>query len=174
LIDQTLVLNGVSKSFAMTGWRIGYTAGPQHIISAMNKIQSQSTSNPSSVAQKAALAAVSGPQDFPGKMKEAFVPRLDYILEALADIEGVTCVKPSGAFYVFPNISAYFGRSFNGKKMEGSLDLADYLLEEALIAAVPGIAFGADRFIRFSFATSMDVIKEGMSRLNKALGNLEK
>ncbi|MEN8142457.1 MAG: pyridoxal phosphate-dependent aminotransferase [Thermodesulfobacteriota bacterium] len=173
LIDQTLVLNGVSKSFAMTGWRIGYTAGPQHIISAMNKIQSQSTSNPSSVAQKAALAAVTGPQDFPGQMKEAFISRLDYILEALADIDGVTCVKPSGAFYVFPNISAYFGRSFNGKKMEGSLDLADYLLEEAQIAAVPGIAFGADRFIRFSFATSMDVIEDGMKRLKKALGNLE-
>jgi len=173
LIDQTLVLNGVSKSFAMTGWRIGYTAGPQHIIAAMNKIQSQSTSNPSSVAQKAALAAVTGPQDFPGKMKEAFIPRLDFILDALADIEGVTCVKPSGAFYVFPNISAYFGRSFNGKKIEGSLDLADYLLEEALIAAVPGVAFGADRFIRFSFATSMDVIEEGMKRLKKALGDLK-
>ena len=173
LIDQTLVLNGVSKSFAMTGWRIGYTAGPQHIISAMNKIQSQSTSNASSIAQKAALAAVSGPQDFPGKMKEAFIPRLDFILKALADIEGVTCVKPSGAFYVFPNISAYFGRSFNGKKIEGSLDLADYLLEEALIAAVPGVAFGADRFIRFSFATSMDVIEEGMKRFKKALGDLK-
>jgi aspartate aminotransferase len=172
LIDQTLVLNGVSKSFAMTGWRIGYTAGPQHIIAAMNKIQSQSTSNPSSVAQKAALAAVTGPQDFPGKMKEAFIPRLDYILDALAGIEGVTCVRPSGAFYVFPNISAYFGRSFNGKKIEGSLDLADYLLEEALIAAVPGVAFGADRFIRFSFATSMDVIEDGMKRLKKALGDL--
>jgi aspartate aminotransferase len=173
LIDQTLVLNGVSKSFAMTGWRIGYTAGPQHIISAMNKIQSQSTSNPSSIAQKAALAAVTGPQDFPGQMKEAFIPRLDFILKALADIEGVTCVKPSGAFYVFPNISAYFGRSFKGKKIEGSLDLADYLLEEAMMAAVPGVAFGADRFIRFSFATSMDVIEEGMERLKKALGDLK-
>lgn len=172
LIDQTLVLNGVSKSFAMTGWRIGYTAGPKHIIGAMNKIQSQSTSNPSSVAQKAALAAVSGPQDFPGRMKQAFVPRLDYILQALADIPGVTCVKPSGAFYVFPNISAYFGKSFKGKPITGSLDLADYLLDEALIAAVPGVAFGADRFIRFSFATSMAVIEEGMKRFKVALGNL--
>ena len=173
LIDQTLVLNGVSKSFAMTGWRIGYTAGPQHIISAMNKIQSQSTSNPSSVAQKAALAAVTGPQDFPTVMKEAFEPRLDYILNALAKIEGVTCVKPSGAFYVFPNISAYYGRSFNGKKIEGSLDMADYLLDEYQIAAVPGIAFGADRFIRFSFATSMAVIEDGMKRFAEALARLE-
>jgi len=172
LMDQTLVLNGVSKSFAMTGWRIGYTAGPKHIIGAMNKIQSQSTSNASSVAQKAALAAVSGPQDFPRVMKEAFVPRLDYILNALAEIPGVTCVKPSGAFYVFPNISAYLGKSFNGKEITGSLELADYLLDEALIAAVPGIAFGADNFIRFSFATSMAVIEEGMKRFNTALGNL--
>jgi len=172
LKEQTLVLNGVSKSFAMTGWRIGYTAGPKHVIGAMNKIQSQSTSNPSSVAQKAALAAVSGPQDFPGVMKEAFRPRLDYILKVLAEIPSVTCVKPSGAFYVFPNISAYFGRSFKSKKINGSLDLADYLLEEALIAAVPGIAFGADRFIRFSFATSMEIIEEGMKRFKEALGNL--
>ena len=173
LIDQTLVLNGVSKSFAMTGWRIGYTAGPQHIIAAMNKIQSQSTSNASSIAQKAALAAVTGPQDFPAVMKEAFKPRLDYILNVLAEIEGVTCVKPRGAFYVFPNISAYYGRSFNGKKIEGSLDMADYLLDEYKIAAVPGIAFGADRFIRFSFATSMEVIKDGMNRFKEALGRLE-
>jgi aspartate aminotransferase len=172
LKEQTLVLNGVSKSFAMTGWRIGYTAGPKHVIGAMNKIQSQSTSNPSSVAQKAALAAVAGPQDFPGVMKEAFLPRLDYILKALAEIPGITCVRPSGAFYVFPNISAYFGKSFQGKRINGSLELADYLLEEALIAAVPGIAFGADHFIRFSFATSMPVIEEGMKRFKEALANL--
>jgi aspartate aminotransferase len=172
LMEQTLVLNGVSKSFAMTGWRIGYTAGPKHIIAAMNKIQSQSTSNASSVAQKAALAAVSGPQDFPRVMKEAFVPRLDFILKTLTEIPGVTCVKPSGAFYVFPNVSAYFGKSFKGKPITGSLDLADYLLDEALIAAVPGIAFGADRFIRFSFATSMPVIAEGMKRFKTALANL--
>jgi aspartate aminotransferase len=171
-MEQTLVLNGVSKSFAMTGWRIGYTAGPKHVIGAMNKIQSQSTSNPSSVSQKAALAAVSGPQDFPKLMKEAFVPRLDYILKNLTEIPGITCVKPSGAFYVFPNISAYLGKSYKGKQITGSLELADYLLDEALIAAVPGVAFGADRFIRFSFATSMSVIEEGMNRFKTALGNL--
>lgn len=173
LIDQTLVLNGVSKSFAMTGWRIGYTAGPKHIIAAMNKIQSQSTSNASSIAQKAALAAVVGPQDFPAEMKEAFKPRLDYILTALAAIAGVTCVKPRGAFYVFPNVSAYYGRTFKGKKIEGSLDMADYLLDEYKIAIVPGIAFGADNFIRFSFATSMAVIEDGMNRFKAALLGLE-
>ncbi|MBU0480407.1 MAG: pyridoxal phosphate-dependent aminotransferase [Proteobacteria bacterium] len=173
LKEQVLILNGVSKSFAMTGWRIGYTAGPKHIIAAMNKIQSQSTSNPSSVAQKAALAAVTGPQDFPSVMKEAFLPRLEYILQALDGIGGITCVRPGGAFYVFPNVSSYYGRTFKGKTINGSLDMADYLLDEALLALVPGAAFGADRFIRFSFATSMAVIEEGMRRLGEALKRLE-
>lgn len=172
LAGQTLVLNGVSKSFAMTGWRIGYTLGPKAIIAAMNKVQSQSTSNPTSISQKAALAAVSGPQDFPRMMRDAFVPRLEYILSALEAIPGVTCVRPKGAFYVFPNISACLGRSFNGKVIADSVDLADYLLDEALLATVPGAAFGADAFIRFSFATSMEIIEEGMKRLAAALGRL--
>lgn len=172
LAAQTLVLNGVSKSFAMTGWRIGYTAGPRHIIGAMNKIQSQSTSNPTSIAQKAALAAVSGPQDFPIMMRDAFVPRLDFIMEALRAIPGVTCVRPRGAFYVFPNLAAYYGRKFQGKTIANSVDLADYLLDEALLATVPGAAFGADNFVRFSFATSMEIISEGMKRLAAALGRL--
>ncbi|MGV1099216.1 pyridoxal phosphate-dependent aminotransferase [Thiovibrio sp. JS02] len=172
LAAQTLVLNGVSKSFAMTGWRIGYTAGPKHIIAAMNKIQSQSTSNPSSIAQKAALAAVSGPQDFPTMMRDAFVPRLDFIMDALCSIPDVTCVRPKGAFYVFPNVSAYFGRNFKGKTVANSVDLADYLLDEALLATVPGAAFGADAFIRFSFATDLNTIKEGMKRLREALARL--
>lgn len=172
LKEQTIVLNGVSKSFAMTGWRIGYSAGPQHIIAAMNKIQSQSTSNPSSVAQKAALAAVEGPQEFPGKMKEAFIPRLDFILKALQEIPDVTCVEPKGAFYVFPNLSAYYGRAFKGKKIENSVDMSAYFLDEALVASVPGAAFGSDAFVRFSFATSMEIIEEGMKRIKDALGNL--
>ena len=173
LVDQTLILNGVSKSFAMTGWRIGYTAGPAHIIAAMNKIQSQSTSNPSSVAQKAALAAVAGPQDFPKEMKEAFLPRRDFILKKLREIPDVSCVGPKGAFYVFPNFAAYYGRAFDGKIIANSVDLADYLLEEALLATVPGAAFGADDFIRFSFATSLDSIEQGMTRLVKALARLK-
>lgn len=172
LKEQTLVLNGVSKSFAMTGWRIGYTAGPRHIIAAMNKIQSQSTSNPSSVAQKAALAAVAGPQDFPKKMRDAFVPRLDFIIKALHEIEGITCVVPKGAFYVFPSFSAYYGKAFEGKTINNSVEMADYLLDEALLATVPGAAFGDDKFIRFSFAASMDTIQEGMNRLKKALAGL--
>lgn len=172
LKEQTIILNGVSKSFAMTGWRIGYSAGPRHVIAAMNKIQSQSTSNASSIAQKAALAAVSGPQDFPVRMKESFLPRMEFILEELAKIPGVSCVRPKGAFYVFPNLSAYYGKEVTGKKIENSVDMADYLLDEALVASVPGAAFGADEFVRFSFATSMDILKEGMARLQEALARL--
>jgi aspartate aminotransferase len=173
LIEQTLVLNGVSKSFAMTGWRIGYTAGPKHVIAAMNKIQSQSTSNPSSVAQKAALAAVAGPQDFPVEMTKAFLPRRDLIIRELTSIRHITCVVPKGAFYVFPNLSAYFGRSAEGKKIDGSVAMADYLLEKALLATVPGAAFGCDQFVRFSFATKAETIAEGMKRLKNALADLD-
>ncbi|MEA2085246.1 MAG: pyridoxal phosphate-dependent aminotransferase [Thermodesulfobacteriota bacterium] len=172
LKEQTIVLNAVSKSFAMTGWRIGYSAGPKHIIAAMNKIQSQSTSNPSSIAQKAALAAVSGPRDFAVAMTESFLPRRDYIIKELQSNPGVTCVTPRGAFYAFPNFSAYYGRSFDGKKISNSVEMADYLLEKALLASVPGSAFGADEYIRFSFAASMDTIKEGMKRLKEALNGL--
>ncbi len=170
--EQTIILNGVSKSFAMTGWRIGYSLGPKHVIASMNKIQSQSTSNPASISQKAALAAVSGPQDFPGKMKESFLPRREFIINELTSIEGISCVNPAGAFYVFPNFSAYYGRKFNGKIIAGSVEMSEYLLEESFLATVPGAAFGADDFVRFSFATSMDAIKEGMNRVKEALAKL--
>jgi aspartate aminotransferase len=173
LKEQTLILNGVSKSFAMTGWRIGWTAGPKHIIAAMNKIQGQSTSNPTSISQKAALAAVTGPQDFPKTMQKAFLPRRDFFVEDLRSITGVSCVNPKGAFYVFPNFSTFFGKTFNGKAINNSVDLADYFLDEAKVASVPGAAFGADDFVRFSFVTSMEIIKDGMSRIKKALSNLE-
>ena len=171
--EQLLILNGVSKSFAMTGWRIGYTLGPQHIIASMNKIQSQSTSNASSIAQKAALAAVTGPQDFPAKMKESFLPRRDFIISELRGIDNISCVVPDGAFYVFPNMSAYYGKSFQGNKISGSVDMSAYLLEESFMATVPGAAFGSDEFVRFSFAASMDSIKEGMKRLKEALAKLD-
>jgi aspartate aminotransferase len=173
LKEQTVVLNGVSKSFAMTGWRIGYCAGPGHLIKAMNKIQSQSTSNPCAPAQYAALAALTGPQDFPETMKEAFLPRRDFFVSDLESIEEVTCVNPSGAFYVFPNFSAYYGKSFNGTQFKDSADMAAYFLDQAKVASVPGIAFGADDFVRFSFATSMEIIKEGMGRIKEALAALE-
>ncbi len=173
LKEQLVISNGVSKSFAMTGWRIGYSVGPIEVIKAMNKIQSQSTSNPAAPSQYAALAALTGPQDFPAQLREAFLPRRAFFVKALRAIKGVTCVNPMGAFYVFPNFSAYFGKSFQGKTIDGSVALADYFLSEAKVASVPGAAFGADAFIRFSFATSMTVIEKGMERIRLALAALQ-
>lgn len=173
LQEQTILSNGVSKSYSMTGWRIGWCAGPLAVLKAMNKIQSQSVSNPVAVSQYAALTALTGPQDFPQTMLEAFLPRRDFFIQALTGIKGVTCVEPMGAFYVFPNFSAYYGRSFQGKTIDGSVALADYFLDEAQVATVPGAAFGADDFIRFSFATSLDIIKAGMGRIEQALAALK-
>jgi aspartate aminotransferase len=173
LKEQTVLSNGVSKSFAMTGWRIGYSVGPMEVIKAMNKIQSQSTSNPAAPSQYAALAALTGPQDFPRQLREAFIPRRAFFVRELRAIKGVSCVNPMGAFYVFPNFSAYYGKSFAGKVIDGSVALADYFLSEAKVATVPGAAFGADNFIRISFATSMEIIEKGMERIKQALANLE-
>lgn len=171
--DRALIVNGVSKTYAMTGWRIGYLAGPAAVVKATSKIQSQSTSNPNSIAQKAAAAALSGSQACIQTMNSAFAERKEYIVSRLRGIEGVKCVEPSGAFYAFPDMSAFYGKKHAGGTISDSLSLADYLLESAQIACVPGIAFGDDRFIRFSYATDMAVIKEGMDRLEKALGELE-
>jgi aspartate aminotransferase len=169
---KTLIVHGVAKTYSMTGWRIGYTAGPEEIIAAMTNIQSQSTSNPNSIAQKATIEALMGPQDAVGKMVHAFARRRDTIVDGLNRIEGVTCFKPPGAFYAFPNFSYYYGRSCQGKKMESSTGLADFLLDVANVAVVPGIEFGADPFERFSFATSMENIREGLERIQKALKKL--
>ena len=171
--EHVIIANGVSKTYSMTGWRIGYLAGPQPVIKAATKIQSQSTSNPNSIAQKAALAALTGPQDCVKEMVAAFKERRNFIVERLNAINGIRCNMPEGAFYCFPNMSSFYGKSFNGKKIEGSLDLADYLLEEAKIACVPGIAFGDDEFIRFSYATDIKVIEKGLDRLESALSHLE-
>lgn len=170
--QRTIVVNGLSKSHAMTGWRIGFTAGPVEIIDAMTKIQSQSTSNPTSIAQKAAVEALTGPQDFILKMVSEFDRRRRYITERLSKIKGVTCVTPLGAFYVFPNVSAYYGKHFKDKPINSSLSLSSYLLEEANVALVPGSAFGDDRYVRISYATSMDNIKKGIDRIENALSNL--
>ncbi len=171
--EHVIVANGVSKTYSMTGWRIGYLAGPQPVIKAATKIQSQSTSNPNSIAQKAALAALTGPQGCVKEMVEAFKKRREFIVERLNVIDGIGCNMPEGAFYCFPNMSSFYGKSFNGKKIEGSLDFADYLLEEAKIACVPGIAFGDDDFIRFSYATDIKVIEKGLDRLESALSRLK-
>jgi len=172
--QQTIVVNGLSKSYAMTGWRIGFAAGQKEIINAMTNIQSQSTSNPTSIAQKAAVEALTGTQDFIPKMILEFDARRKYMIERLNKINGVTCINPVGAFYAFPNVSSYYGKNFNGRLIMSSFDLSSYLLDEAKVAVVPGGAFGDDRYIRLSYATSMSNIQKGLDRIEDALSNLKK
>jgi aspartate aminotransferase len=169
---KTIIVHGVAKTYAMTGWRIGYTAGSEEIISAMNNIQSQSTSNPTSISQKASVEALIGPQNEVEKMVSAFAQRRNYIVDRLNKIPGVSCYKPVGAFYAFPNFSSYYGKSYQGKKIENSTHLADYFLDVAKVAVVPGVEFGADPFERLSYATSMEDIKEGLNRIEEALKKL--
>jgi aspartate aminotransferase len=173
LRDRTIIINGVSKSYAMTGWRIGYALGPADVIAAASKIQSQSTSNPASIAQAAALEAVQGPQETVSLMVREFERRRNVIVDRLNTIDGITCLKPQGAFYVFPRVSALFGKSANGKKLASPCDVADYLLEEAKVAAVPGEDFGSREHIRFSYATSLEDIEKGCSRIAAAVNKLE-
>ena len=169
---RTIIVHGVAKTYAMTGWRIGYTAGPEEIISAMSNIQSQSTSNPTSISQKASVEALIGPQEEVKKMVSAFTQRRNYIVERLNEIPGVSCFKPIGAFYVFPNFSQYYGKSYQRKKIGNSTDLADYFLDVAKVAVVPGVEFGSDPFERLSYATSMEDIREGIDRIEEALKKL--
>ena len=172
LRDRTIIVNGVSKTYAMTGWRIGYALGPADVISAAGKIQSQSTSNPASMAQAAALEAISGPQDEVLAMVRAFKQRRDVIVERLNAIEGMRCLKPQGAFYVFPNVSAFLGRTAKGKKLVSPCDFADYLLEEAKVAVVPGEDFGSKQHVRLSYATALEDIEKGCQRIETAVGKL--
>jgi aspartate aminotransferase len=171
--DKVLVVNGLSKSHAMTGWRIGYAAGPKDIIKAMTNIQSQSTSNPTSIAQKAAVTALTGNQDFIAIMRQEFDRRRTFLVEGLNSIEGISCIKPNGAFYAFPNVSKLYGRRTpSGQTINSSMDFALYLLEHANVALVHGGAFGSDAHIRISYATSMDNIKKGLERIREALSRL--
>ncbi|VAX29010.1 Aspartate aminotransferase [hydrothermal vent metagenome] len=168
----TIVVNGLSKSHAMTGWRIGYAAGPEDIIKAMTKIQSQSTSNPASIAQWAAVEALNGPQDFIRTMVEEFDIRRRFLVDALNNIEGIQCGLPTGAFYVFPNVSGVLGKGYKGRIIEDSSALALYFLEEAGVALVPGSAFGAEGYIRISYATSMENIRKAVERIGEAIEKL--
>jgi len=170
--ERTIIVHGVSKTYSMTGWRIGYAAGPSSIIEGMNKIQGQSTSNPTSISQKASLEALDGPQDLVEVMVAEFQRRRNYVIDRLNSLEGVSCIKPTGAFYAFPNFSSYVGQSFQGKPIKDSVDLADYLLDIARVAVIPGAPFGAEGFERISFATSMENLEIGMERIEKALGGL--
>jgi aspartate aminotransferase len=169
---KTIVVNGLSKSHAMTGWRVGFAAGPKDVIKAMTNIQSQSTSNPNSIAQKAAVEALTGPQDFIDVMRREFDARRRYLVSELNSISGVKCITPTGAFYAFPNISALLGKAA-AKPVLTSSDLALYLLENADVALVPGEAFGDDNYIRLSYATSMETLRKGVERIRKAFGRLK-
>jgi len=170
--EKTIVVNGVSKSYAMTGWRIGYAAGPEEIISQIAKVQSQSTSNPASISQKAAAEAIRGDHGATATMVEEFKKRRDYIVSSLNAISGITCLNPLGAFYVFPGVSSLYGKSYGGTKIGDSTSLAAYLLDEANVAVVPGAAFGNDKHIRLSYATSMENIEKGIDRIKKAVEKL--
>ncbi|WP_203141203.1 pyridoxal phosphate-dependent aminotransferase [Marinobacter mangrovi] len=167
LYDRTFVLNGVSKAYSMTGWRIGYAAGPAKIIGSMKKIQSQSTSNPCSISQAAAQAALEGPQECVGEMVKAFKERHDYLVEALNGINGVECLKGDGTFYVFPSFQ---GAIDARDDVSTDVELAEVLLKEAGVALVPGSAFGAPGHMRLSFATSMENLQKAVERLKKVLG----
>lgn len=169
---RTVICHGVSKTYSMTGWRIGFAAGPKEIIKAMGNIQSQSTSNPTSISQIAALAALRGPQDCVLKMVEEFKRRRDYIVQELNSMPNVSCYNPKGAFYVFPNFKKVFGKTHDGKKIESSTELTQLLLEKYYVAVVPGIEFGKEGYLRLSFATSMEVIKEGLKRIRSAIESL--
>lgn len=171
LHDRCVVVNGVSKAYAMTGWRIGYSAGPVKIIAAMKKIQSQSTSNPASISQAAAQAALNGDQSCIALMTEAYKERHDYIVSALEKMPGVKVQKSDGTFYSFPSVEGIIEQS---AKINNDIDLADYLLTEAGVALVPGSAFGTPGYLRISYATSLEKIKEAMHRMNTALENLLK
>jgi aspartate aminotransferase len=169
LMDRTVVVNGVSKSYAMTGWRIGYAAGPEDVIRAATEIQSQNTSNPASISQKAAVEALKGDQTVIGVMTAEFQRRRNFIVSELNRIPGFRCHLPEGAFYVFPNVSGVYGKSGLGRKILNSQDVAEYLLEKVDVAIVPGNAFGNDNHIRLSYATSMKNIEEGLQRIRSAI-----
>lgn len=170
LKDRTLTVNGVSKAYAMTGWRIGYAGGAKSLISAIADIQSHSTSNACSISQAASVAALNGDQAFLQDWKKSFASRRDMVAASLNEIDGLSCRLPEGAFYVFPNMKALIGKKTpKGKTINTSADLCDYLLEEALVAAVAGSAFGMEGYFRISYATSMEILQKAMERIKKAV-----
>jgi aspartate aminotransferase len=169
LYDRTLTINGVSKAYSMTGWRIGYAGGSEEIIKAISKIQSQSTSNPSSISQAASVEALNGPQGYLKKNAKLFKKRRDMVVKMLNDIDGITCNTPEGAFYVFPSCKDLMGKKTPaGSVISNDNDFCNYLLEDALVSVVPGIAFGTEGFFRISYATSDEILKTACERIAKA------
>lgn len=169
---RTILVNSLSKAYAMTGWRIGYAAGPAEVVRAMDTFQSQVTSNPTSIAQRAAVVALTGPQDCVRAMRAAFAERRDAIVAALNGVPGVSCVLPGGAFYAFPNVAGCLRRRAGDRVLRTSADLAEYLLDEAKVAVVPGAEFGSDSHLRLSYAISTENILEGVRRMGAALRQL--
>ncbi|MBN2180714.1 MAG: pyridoxal phosphate-dependent aminotransferase [Sedimentisphaerales bacterium] len=168
--NRTLTLNGFSKTFSMTGWRLGYTAGPLNVIKAMGRLQSHMTSNPVTFGQYAAIAALGEPaNEAIEKMRQEFERRGKYMADRLNKIEGVECPEPTGAFYCFPDVSSHYGRNINGARISGSMDFAQALLEQANVALVPGLPFGCDNNVRLSFACSLEQITKGLDRLQEWL-----
>jgi len=169
--EKMITINGVSKSYAMTGWRIGYAAGPEDIIKGMSKIQGHSTSNPNSIAQKASVEALMGKQNTIEEMRIAFDERRKYMVSRINQIDGFSCLTPSGAFYAFPDISNILARGikYRNRVIETSFDLSDYILNKAEVAVVPGNAFEAEGYLRLSYSTSLEDIKEGLNRIEKIL-----
>lgn len=163
--DRTIVINGVSKTYAMTGWRIGYLAAPNEVAKAINSMQSQTTSGPNSIAQYASVEALTNASKDIFEMKKAFKQRKETAVKEIGKIDGVTCIVPDGAFYIMINVSKLYGKSNNGKSIKTSVDFASVLLEESLVAVIPGEAFGAPEYIRISYACSMENILEGLSRI---------
>ncbi len=170
--EKSIIVSGVSKSYAMTGWRIGYAAANKQIIEGANTIQSHSTSNACTISQYAAIEALSGPQDSVQQMQQIFEERRNVILNRLAEIPGMNCVTPQGAFYVFPNITSFTSKDNSNIKINNSVDIAEYLLDTARVAVVPGSAFGSDDHIRISYSNSLENINKGMDRISKALSDL--
>ncbi len=171
--EQSVIINGVSKAYSMTGWRIGYAAGPTELISGMSKVQSHNTSNASSISQMAALEGLSGPQHEISRMRNEFQIRRNYALDRLRSVPGVACYEPRGAFYLFPNVVSYFKKEYDGMQIRNSYGLAYYLLKHAHVAVVPGEAFGSEGYIRLSYATSMKNIENSLDRIISALAKLE-
>jgi len=170
--NHTILINGVSKSYSMTGWRIGYAAGPREIIQAMSNLQSHSTSNPTSICQIAAIAALSGPQEQTEKMVGEFKKRRDYMVERLNKIKGISCLKPQGAFYAFADISKILGRTYEELIIKDSFSLAEVFLSVAKVTVIPGGAFGADAYLRLSYAASMKNITTGLDRIEKLINKI--
>lgn len=171
--NNTIIINGMSKAFAMTGWRIGYAAAPEHVTKAMTSFQSHAASNPNSIAQYASAVALRREKTFMDEMRDEFQARRNLIVDLINDVDGLSCKKPDGAFYVMMNVSGIFGKKSDDTVIEGSLSFADALLEKANVAVVPGIAFGCDEYVRLSYATSRENITKGLERIKAFVATLK-